>query len=277
MGLMNDPFEIIKQQRHTAAEFDLEQIHALYDGCVKRFDDEVARIFAHLDACGAAENTIVVIYSDHGIEFFERDSWGQGNSVVVDGSTRIPLILHGGGMRAGCRIDAVTRSVDIAPTLLQLLDIPVPLSMEGESLTEELAGGAPAERLACQETGIWFTELPGMPKQHLHYPDLPVLLEVPDKERGTLSIKRPFRDVVLQAKDRAVRTSRWKLVYMPTSGGKARIALFDLAVDPECLEDVSSRHPEVSAQLGRALLEWMRSEERQPIDWPRPTGALNAA
>jgi glycosyltransferase involved in cell wall biosynthesis/arylsulfatase A-like enzyme len=264
MGLMNDPFEIIKQQRHTAVEFDLEQIHALYDGCVKRFDDEVARILSHVDLCGLSDSTMVVVYSDHGIEFFERDSWGQGNSVVVDGSSRIPLIIRHPRQERPVRLDAVTRSVDIAPTVLDLLGISIPSTMEGSSLGPELRGAAArAERIACEETGIWFTRIPGMPEGHVHYPDLPVLLEVPDKERGTLSIKPQYQELVIRAKDRAVRTSRWKLVYMPMQSGAPKLLLFDLSVDRSCMNDVAPLHPRVVAELTEHLFAWMPASERQ--------------
>jgi len=264
MGLMNDPFEIIKQQRHTVAEFDLDQIHALYDGCVRRFDDEVKRVLQHLDACGLREETIVVIYSDHGIEFFERDSWGQGNSVVVDGSSRIPLIICDPRRKKPVELDEVTRSIDIAPTLLDLLGLPPVPRMEGRSLKERIDGRvARLDLLAFQETGIWFTRIPGLPDQHLHYPELPVLLEIPDKVQGTLSVKPEYRELIIRAKDRAVRCDRWKLVYMPMESGRPRLLLFDLQADPDCVRDVAAVHPGIVATLAAELFRWIPAAELQ--------------
>lgn len=264
MGLMNDPFEIIKQQRHTAIEFDLNQIYALYDGCVRRFDDEVKRIIEHLGACALLEQTLIVIYSDHGIEFFERDSWGQGNSVIVDESSRIPVIIVDPRKTKAQRIDDVTRNIDIAPTILDLLELPVPAAMEGESLKDRMDGRI--DRIAVdafEETGIWFTRIPGLPEGHLHYPDLPELLEIPDKAMGTLSVKREYRDLVIRAKDRAVRSGRWKLVYMPMEIGKPRLALFDLSKDPACNCDVMDQHPEVASALRRTLFAWIGESDCQ--------------
>jgi arylsulfatase A-like enzyme len=265
MGLMNDPFEIIKQQRHTVADVDLDQIHALYDGCVRRFDSEVKRILDHLEACGLLEQTIVVVYADHGIEFFERDSWGQGNSVIVDGSSRIPVIVADPRRKESVRVAEVTRSIDVAPTLLDLLGRAVPSTMEGVSLKARTDYAKdPLDLKAFEETGLWFTRIPGLPDGHLHYPELPVLLEIPDKASGTLSIRPEYRDVVIRAKDRAVRSNRWKLTYMPMENRMPRFALYDLAADPACTRDVLMHHPDVAAEMQAELFEWIREHERRP-------------
>lgn len=264
MGLMNDPFEIIKQQQHTAEHFDLRQIYALYDGCVRQFDDEVAKILAHLEACGLADSTIVVVYSDHGIEFFERDSWGQGNSVIVDASSRIPLIVADPRRPAPLRIDSVARTVDLMPTLLDLLGVPVPRHVEGRSWAAAIDGEASSVAVlpAFSETGIWFGRIPSLPEGHLHYPDLPMVLDVPDKTSGTLGLKREFQALIVRAKDRAIKTAEWKLVYQPMEDGTVRWLLFDLVHDPECLRSVTAEHPEVLQDLQRQLLSWMKPEER---------------
>jgi len=134
MARLTDPFEIIRRQGDSRKEFDLDQILNLYDGCVKCFDDEVARILAHIEACGLRQSTIVVIYSDHGMEFFEHETWGQGNSAVGDFSARIPLIIRDPRVTASVVERQIVRSVDIAPTLLELAGLAIPETMEGVSL-----------------------------------------------------------------------------------------------------------------------------------------------
>ena len=190
MARLTDPWEIIRRQGDTKKDFDLDQIIDLYDGCVKNFDDEVKRIVEHLEACGQRENTIIVIYSDHGMEFFEHDTWGQGNSVRGDFSARVPLVIAHPGLKGREPCSYVVRTVDVAPTLLELAGIAPPVVMDGVSLVPYLNGEATDLNLAAfNETGIWFTDLPGMPGDHLRYPDLLELLEVPDKLSGTLAIK----------------------------------------------------------------------------------------
>lgn len=256
MSRLTDPWEIIRRQADTRKDFDLDQVIDLYDGCVRNFDDEVKRIVEHLGACGLAENTIVVLYSDHGMEFFEHGTWGQGNSVRGDASARVPLVIADPRIKGTAACSRVVRSIDVAPTLLELAGIGAPADMDGVSLVPYLKGEAVDLDLAAyNETGIWLTTLPGMPEDHLRYPDLFELLEVPDRVSGTLAIKPEYRDIVIRAKDRMIRRGRWKLTCQPTTSGP-RYALFDLAMDPECRDDVASVHIEIVRALQERLADW---------------------
>lgn len=249
MGGLSEPFEVVARQGQGKVHFDYEQILGLYDGCVKAFDDELKRILDHLAACGLDRNTIVAVYSDHGMEFFERETWGQGNSVIVEESAKIPMVIKAPGVSGGISIDAVTRSIDIAPTLLDLAGLPVPPHMRGTSLRPAMQGSQPLpELIAYAETGVWFTRVPSMEEGHLHYPDLPELLEVPDKDAATITFKAALKQRIIEAKDRMIRTDRWKLVRQPMHAGIV-YRLFDLEQDSNCERDVSERHPDVLQSL----------------------------
>ena len=257
MAQLTDPFEIIRRQGAPKEEFDLDQIIDLYDGCVAEFDDEVGKMLVHLEACGLTDNTIVVVYSDHGMEFFEHDTWGQGNSAVSDFSPRIPLVIRDPRHPARGRVDQVVRSIDLAPTLLELADIPPVAGMDGVSLACCMVGdGACPELDAFNETGIWIADIPGLPDDHLRYPDLLELMEVPDRASGTLAIKPEYCEAILAAKDRMIRHGRWKLVYQPLETGHL-LRLFDLDTDPICQHNVLDQHLEVAASLQKALMKWI--------------------
>jgi arylsulfatase A-like enzyme len=258
MARLTDPFEIIRRQGAPKEEFDLDQIIDLYDGCVAEFDDEVGKMLTHLDACGLSDNTIIVVYSDHGMEFFEHDTWGQGNSAVGDFSPRIPLVIRDPRRPARGKVDKVVRSIDLAPTLLELVDAPPVAGIDGVSLAACLdADGVCPELDAFNETGIWIADIPGLPDAHLRYPDLLELLEVPDRASGTLAIKPEYSGIILSAKDRMIRHGRWKLVYQPLEADYA-LRLFDLEADPACQHNVSAQHPEVTADL------WIRLQALIP-------------
>lgn len=263
MARLTEPFEIIRRQGEPREEFDLDQILALYDGCVSQFDDEVGKTIRHLEENGLIENTLIVLYSDHGMEFFEHGTWGQGNSALGDFSARVPLIVAGPGSDKGVHVEQVVRSVDIVPTLLDLLGAPS-VKCDGVSLVPTI--GHPEIELnlkAFNETGIWIAAVPGLPTQHLTYPDLLQLLDVPDDATGTLSIKKEFIDRILRAKDRMVRDGRWKLVYQPLEDGE-KLSLYDVVSDPDCREDIAAVHPDEVARLWAELSQWIHKDPSCP-------------
>lgn len=250
MSGLNEPFEVVKQQGHGKEKFDLAQIVDLYDGCVRNFDDEVKEIVGHVKQCGLEDNTIIVIYSDHGMEFFERETWGQGNSVIVDDSARIPLIVVDPRGARNLKVSEITRTIDLAPTLLDLSGLGSACQgFDGVSLAGVIREQAAMPELsAYYETGIWFTKIPGLGDDHLHYPDLPDLLEVPDKQVATIGLKATVRQQVIAAKDRALRAGKWKLVRLALKG-KPRWVLYNVESDPDCTRDVSLEFPEVATSL----------------------------
>ncbi|WP_297529693.1 sulfatase family protein [Thiohalobacter sp.] len=258
MTTLRDPNEIIAKQEAPESCFDVEQILNLYDGCVRAFDDEVNAILRHLRNTGLADNTLVVIYSDHGVDFFENETWGQGNTILGDDpGARVPLIIHDPRHPEGKVIEGITRSVDLLPTLLELLEIPAPPGLEGVSLLPAWRGGPLPDLPAFQETGIWLGQVPGRHPDHLDYPNLLELLDVPDPRTGTLSIKAEYRERVMRAKDTMIRRGRWKLVCLPLASGDC-FRLYDLETDPHCRRDIAPEHPELVESLRAELLSWRK-------------------
>ncbi|MCH9675609.1 MAG: sulfatase-like hydrolase/transferase, partial [Gammaproteobacteria bacterium] len=269
MSKFADPMEIIEMQEADRSAFDVEQIINLYDSCVMRFDDEVKRIVSHLRETGIADDTIIIIYSDHGTDFFENGTWGQGNNVLGnDPSGRIPLLLIDPRQPEAPReIDQITRSIDLVPTLADLLGIPCPNDVDGVSLAPLLAGGALDKKLdAFEETGVWLGHIPGVHPDHIRYPNVLELLGVPDKTSGTLAIKPEYAETIIKAKDRMVRNERWKLIYQPLVHG-CRYLLYDMVNDPCCAVDVAEEHPEVVSELTAKLTSWMAMDpERELVE-----------
>jgi len=87
------------------------------------------------------------------------------------------------------------------------------------------------------------------------------LLEVPDPATGTLAIKTQYREIIVRAKDRMMRSGRWKLVYQPLTDGKL-LRLFDLETDPDCRHDLSRQQPELASRLWRRLADWIREDTK---------------
>jgi hypothetical protein len=132
--------------------------------------------------------------------------------------------------------------------------------MDGVSLAASLTQPALCPELdAYYETGIWVTAIPGLPENHLRYPDLLELMEVPDHDSGTLGLKLRYHEIIMTAKDRMIRRGPWKLVSQPLAG-EVRTMLFNVDEDPGCTRNCSAEFPEISARLGRAL-PWIGSSE----------------
>jgi arylsulfatase A-like enzyme len=104
-----------------------------YDEFIAYVDSEFARLYDELEKSGQLTNTWLILTSDHG-EMFERGITGHESPVVYEPVIRIPLIIFPPGQEE--RIDIYTRTsaVDVFPTLLQLLSIPNPPTIEGEIL-----------------------------------------------------------------------------------------------------------------------------------------------
>ncbi len=126
--------DITLGQRNIPAA-ELTRINGLYDSTVRATDDRMGTILARLEQLGERENTYIVFTSDHGEELFDHNRYFFHGASIYDGTVTVPLIMAGPGLPMGKRIPAVSRHIDVAPTLLDLLDLPEAASdMEGASL-----------------------------------------------------------------------------------------------------------------------------------------------
>ena len=117
-------------------------MRALYLALTSEVDHHFARIIDHLKATGQYDNTIIIVTADHGEMLGDHHAWGKMH--YYDAAFRIPLMVRvpGRGV-AGTHLSAPTESIDVTPTILDLLDIPVSDSMNGRSLAPLIDGQKP--------------------------------------------------------------------------------------------------------------------------------------
>jgi iduronate 2-sulfatase len=109
-----------------------ELIHG-YHASVSYIDAQVGRLLDELDRLGIRENTIVVLWGDHGWKLGEHQGWCKQTNYEID--TRVPMIFSGSGIEAkGKHSNALTEFVDIYPTLCALAGLSVPNHLQGSSL-----------------------------------------------------------------------------------------------------------------------------------------------
>lgn len=119
----------------------LEAVLGEYDGEIAYLDDRFGRFFSELEKLGVLDNTILVITSDHGEEFFEHSMWGHGHS-LFDEVVRVPLIIrYPQRIPAGTEITGLASLVDILPTLMDLSGIEESGEFAGRSLMPLVDGG----------------------------------------------------------------------------------------------------------------------------------------
>ncbi len=136
----------------TPQPADLERLQSLYDGEVAFSDAMIARVLGALEERSFLDHSLVVATSDHGEELLDHHDYFFHHASVYEGVLRVPLILwQPGVVPAGRREGTVVQSIDIAPTVLELLDVPVPTGFDGRSLAPLLRGETLAAEPAFSE------------------------------------------------------------------------------------------------------------------------------
>ena len=105
-----------------------------YYAAVSFIDAQVGRILDELDRLGLADDTIIVLWGDHGWKLGEHHGWCKQTNYEID--TRVPLMIVMPGAKGnGQKTNALVEFVDIYPTLCELAGLPVPENLEGDSLS----------------------------------------------------------------------------------------------------------------------------------------------
>jgi arylsulfatase A-like enzyme len=149
--LLADPSE------RTAA--NVGYVRALYDGEVSAVDASVGALLDALEARGLADTTVVILTADHGEEFHEHGGFEHGRT-LYDEQLLVPLILRlPGGAYGGRRVNEVARQIDVLPTVLTYLGLPVPSGVEGTPLPPIATPAPPMMRDAYSESSLGRVEI----------------------------------------------------------------------------------------------------------------------
>jgi arylsulfatase A-like enzyme len=118
---------------------------ARYDGDILFADHAFGDLLAELKRLHVLDDSIVVLIADHGEEFYDHQNWGHGQSIYNE-LINVPLVIrYPAALPAGTKIGATTMSVDVVPTLLDLIGAPPLPTAAGKSLVA-LAKGAASDR-----------------------------------------------------------------------------------------------------------------------------------
>jgi arylsulfatase A-like enzyme len=105
-------------------------------------DAQIGRLLDQLEASGLADNTVIVVWGDHGFHLGEKGITGK--NTLWERSTRVPLLFAGPGIAAGSRTTRPAELLDIYPTLAELCGLASRDDLEGLSLVPQLRDPAAA-------------------------------------------------------------------------------------------------------------------------------------
>jgi len=202
---------------------DVDWIIDTYDREISKVDRLVGEVIDTLEARGVLDNTIVIITADHGESLTEHDYFFEHGDYLYDASLRIPLIVrYPGGATAGERVPCQVSSVDILPTLVEMVSLRETEGVQGRSLAAMLTDGE-----GCTDGPVVSATVAGR------------YMENPPVDR---SLRNPGSKLIVHQEGRAEET----------------VAFFDLKADPGETEEIADEREadvEVSRMLLSSLLE----------------------
>jgi len=110
-------------------------IHGYY-ACVSFIDAQVGRLLDTIDRNGQADNTIIVLWGDHGWQLREHGMWNKHS--CFETSMHAPLMVAAPGVQGAQRVAALTEFIDVYPSLCELCNIDVPKHVQGQSFVPQL-------------------------------------------------------------------------------------------------------------------------------------------
>lgn len=114
------------------AEFATE-VRKHYAACVSYADAQVGKLLDRITSLGLRDDTIVVLWGDHGWHLGEHAVWGK--HTLFEESLRSPLVIrYPGSRQSGVQTDSMVETLDVFPTLCELTGLKVPEFVDGVSL-----------------------------------------------------------------------------------------------------------------------------------------------
>ncbi len=142
----------IPTDRNVPIPEDIQKmlIHG-YFACVTYVDALVGKILDALEENGLAENTVVVLWGDHGWKLGEHGLWCKHSNFELD--ARVPLIISAPGMKKNAKTKSFAEIVDLFPTLADLCGFEIPEHLDGNSLVPVLKD--PSHKVKEHAYTIW--------------------------------------------------------------------------------------------------------------------------
>lgn len=224
----------------SLSEPERQNVMALYDGGIRYLDENlIAPLVEDLKRLGLYDNTLFIVCSDHGEEFFDHVSWGHSNTLYNE-LLRVPLIMKFPEEKfRGRRVAPDARLVDVVPTVLDELGVKASRrSLDGESLIPVIQGKDTRDRfcLSVLPDNIFADPMP-----------------------GKISLIQGRYKIILN--DRY--TPRAYVYYSPPPPQEDPVMLFDLKRDPLERHNLASQKGEITRRMLAELQPYIRAVKNQ--------------
>ncbi len=130
-------YDDVPAEGSFSADLQREYIHGYY-ACVSYIDSQVGKLIKELKQQGVYDNTIIVLWGDHGFSLGDHTNWGKHTNFEY--ATRCPLIIKAPGKVQGEINQSPSELLDIYPTLIELAGFQIPDTLDGNSLVPILDG-----------------------------------------------------------------------------------------------------------------------------------------
>jgi arylsulfatase A-like enzyme len=210
---------------------DYQYVIDKYDGEIYQTDHVLGKFFDELKNLKLYDNTVIVFTSDHGENFLDHPDYGIGHNELYDETVKVPLIVKAPEFPRNKAIDVQVESIDIMPTVLEILGIDMPNSIDGISLVGLIKKGDFKKVFAFSENG-W---------------------KIFNQKEGRLT----------GLNYKMIRSNNeWKLI-RSLNNDMETFELFDLKSDPDEMNNLLTRRPEVARPLYESLNVWMDNQEEK--------------
>jgi arylsulfatase len=237
------------QKSDTADEAGRRHYMAVYYAMISFVDEMIGRILAALEQTGAADNTLIVFTSDHGDFCFEHNM-AKKDLVLLESLLHVPCLMSlPGKLEPRVVADTLMEQVDVMPTILDVLGVPVPFGVQGRSLLPYLRGEKRDHRDAV------YAEIcpPWLYNRFATYEEFEA--HHGSWEKTPMNVPGDF--------NKCIRTRDYRYVWY----GTGEEELYDLRRDPHEQHNVAGKpgYASIKTELKLRLLEWNALTE-DPLD-----------
>jgi arylsulfatase A-like enzyme len=206
-----------------------------YDGKILHNDWSLEQLLRKLKELGILENTLIIVVSDHGEEFWEHGWTGHGQSLYQELAHGVLLMWNPKLIPTPGRVGEPVQLIDVMPTVLDLLGLKIPGVVEGQSLAP-FAKGQPFQRSG-----------PVMTSRFAH----------PYGQHNELDPENHIDSV-------ALLDASWKLIYREKGklAGLNKVELYDRRSDRRDTKNVSAQNPQDVDRMMTELGKWMTAQQQ---------------